>query len=706
MCDGNSATEIKRFKFASVIHDFTLFLSAFYPILNFVWLYLYTFLDEANVSKPVPVWATVQNMYYFVLYVTLGSLHHLLHFRSSELKVLLETTTWMEKICLKGGAGNYLSWKFYGVMGTMKFSLFAVPLMNGIVGVNKPCEPPSMLGEFLPRCDNPGAVVAILNGLLQAEIFYIYAAVVVTTLVHLIVYPSLMIQLWIEGISKQIQDSQVRSILTMLQQYRVAQVTENLVNAVMGKPYLLIFLTFATMGQICSQYIILTSWSHLPIGIMVLFLLFLLNFCIMILFLHPLCYPNIVSTKFIKNLRGSKSAGNAMLNVLFSRPTSYLSLMGWLLKWGTRSCAIPVIFHGNSLAEIRRFESASAIHDFTLFLSFVYPTVNFVWLYVYTFVDEAHISKPGPVWVTVMNMSFLVSYVTLGSLQHLLHLRGSEVNLLLRTTTWMEKTCVEKGAGNYMLWKFYGVMIAMKFSLFALPLMGGIVGAYKPCEPPSMLGEFLPRCENLDAFVTMILVALGNGLLQAEMFYIYAAVVITTLAYLIVYPALMIQLWISGIGRIDLLEKLRIRRNYATASCRRNLLTLRGEVETDSGVVSQKLFHFSKSSILHGWRKYRVVQVTENLVNAVMGKPYLLIFLTFATMGQICSQYIILTSWSQLPVGMMFTSSHNTNPDDEEVMDADDDGETTILSKIQKVPSKGILGRLNGGPNLTTQRVH
>lgn len=100
-----------------------------------------------------------------------------------------------------------------------------------------------------------------------------------------------------------------------------------------------------------------------------------------------------------------------------------------------------------------------------------------------------------------------------------------------------------------MLWKFYGVMIAMKFSLFALPLMGGIVGAYKPCEPPSMLGEFLPRCENLDAFVTMILVALGNGLLQAEMFYIYAAVVITTLAYLIVYPALMIQLWISGIGR-------------------------------------------------------------------------------------------------------------------------------------------------------------
>ncbi|OXA47248.1 Malate dehydrogenase, chloroplastic [Folsomia candida] len=207
----------------------------------------------------------------------------------------------------------------------MKVSLFIIPVMYGIIGTYKPCSTPSMLREFLPRCENLDCLgdanvawilVAFLNGLFQMGLFYIYATVVVFTLVHVVLYPSLMIKLWIGGMDRQIQNSQGRSILPILHQYRVAQITENLVNAVMEKPFFIILLTFTIIGQICTLYIIFTSWSHLSVGIMMLFLLVGFNFGNVIhIFLHSLCYPNVTSREFIKSMRGSISARNTMSTV-------------------------------------------------------------------------------------------------------------------------------------------------------------------------------------------------------------------------------------------------------------------------------------------------------------------------------------------------------------------------------------------------------
>lgn len=101
----------------------------------------------------------------------------------------------------------------------------------------------------------------------------------------------------------------MRSTQLLLRQYRIAQVTENLVNAVLTKRFFLIFLSFTIIGQICSVYIIFTSWSYLSVGIMMLFLLLGFNFCTIIyIFLHSLCYPNVSSTQFVKIMRKSKSA--------------------------------------------------------------------------------------------------------------------------------------------------------------------------------------------------------------------------------------------------------------------------------------------------------------------------------------------------------------------------------------------------------------
>lgn len=99
----------------------------------------------------------------------------------------------------------------------------------------------------------------------------------------------------------------------------------------------------------------------------------------------------------------------------------------------------------------------------------------------------------------------------------------------------------------------------MKVSLFIIPVMYGIIGTYKPCSTPSMLREFLPRCENLDclgdANVAWILVAFLNGLFQMGLFYIYATVVVFTLVHVVLYPSLMIKLWIGGMDRYAHLKK-------------------------------------------------------------------------------------------------------------------------------------------------------
>lgn len=126
------------------------------------------------------------------------------------------------------------------------------------------------------------------------------------------------------------------------------------------------------------------------------------------------------------------------------------------------------------------------------------------------------------------------------------HSKCFDLNLHIYTISY-----TLSGARNYISWRMYGVLYTMKLSTFILPTMCGIIGAVQPCSPPSMLREFLPRCENPDGLldVTMILVAFLNGLFQSGLFYIYVAVVVLTLGHVIIYPAFIIDLWICEMNR-------------------------------------------------------------------------------------------------------------------------------------------------------------
>ncbi|OXA47249.1 hypothetical protein Fcan01_17542 [Folsomia candida] len=133
-------------------------------------------------------------------------------------------------------------------------------------------------------------------------------------------------------------------------------------------------------------------------------------------------------------------------------PTSYLPLMTSLIKWITRSYAIPIMFHKNSFSVIKGFNVASRIHYFTLFITLFYPIVTCVWFYVCMFSDKGSYSRALPVWAAVLNIYYFMCYVGLGSLQHFLHFRASDLNLLLKTTAWIEKFCVEEertGEANF-----------------------------------------------------------------------------------------------------------------------------------------------------------------------------------------------------------------------------------------------------------------
>lgn len=84
----------------------------------------------------------------------------------------------------------------------------------------------------------------------------------------------------------------------------MAQVAQNLVNCVMSKPFLAMFLAFSIEGQISSLYIIISSWSKLSANVALFFLLMVIDFFAVIQFMfHSLSYSHVASVKFVKNAR-------------------------------------------------------------------------------------------------------------------------------------------------------------------------------------------------------------------------------------------------------------------------------------------------------------------------------------------------------------------------------------------------------------------
>ncbi|XP_035708210.1 uncharacterized protein LOC118435850 [Folsomia candida] len=126
------------------------------------------------------------------------------------------------------------------------------------------------------------------------------------TISRIIIYPSAMIELWINILERKIRrhnpSAGLDHTIALLQQYRIAQLTVNLVSAVLAMPYLSIFLTFTMVGEVSALYIIISSWAHLPVEAILLFLLLSLDFFVVIhIMLHSLSLPNTASIEFLKN---------------------------------------------------------------------------------------------------------------------------------------------------------------------------------------------------------------------------------------------------------------------------------------------------------------------------------------------------------------------------------------------------------------------
>lgn len=151
--------------------------------------------------------------------------------------------------------------------------------------------------------------------------------------------------------------------------------------------------------------------------------------------IHNILFYSIIKTMISKI--HSKLCSN------LNKPTSYQPLMTWLIKWITKSHATPVMWNNNSLTIIQGINFVSAIHYFTLIVTFLYPITFCFWFYVYIFLDKTWQSRP--VWDTIFDMYYFMCYITLGSLHYLLHFRASELSLLFETTGWFEKVCIEKG---------------------------------------------------------------------------------------------------------------------------------------------------------------------------------------------------------------------------------------------------------------------
>lgn len=128
-------------------------------------------------------------------------------------------------------------------------------------------------------------------------------------------------------------------------------------------------------------------------------------------------------------------------------PTSYLPTMAWLIKWITRSYALPIKVDTDlTFILIKGSNLTSIMHYFTLFLTLMYPITFSVWLYVSLFIfsDKENLSAT-PLWANVFYIYYFTCYIGLGLLQYLLHFRASELILLLKGATWIEKICLGTG---------------------------------------------------------------------------------------------------------------------------------------------------------------------------------------------------------------------------------------------------------------------
>ncbi|XP_035711382.1 uncharacterized protein LOC118436855 [Folsomia candida] len=184
--------------------------------------------------------------------------------------------------------------------------------MLGALGIFRPCMPPSIANAVLLQCrdgwsDQDAALwFRLINGFMQGYVWFSVPAVMVVTISRLMLYPSVMVELWIKMIEGQL--AHYKYAIHGLSAFRVAQVFQNLVNSVMGKPLITIFVSLSIMCQIISLYVIITSWEKISFGVSAFFYLMGIDFFVVIhITLHSLSKSYVVTVKFAKNMTSLRS---------------------------------------------------------------------------------------------------------------------------------------------------------------------------------------------------------------------------------------------------------------------------------------------------------------------------------------------------------------------------------------------------------------
>ncbi|OXA54631.1 hypothetical protein Fcan01_11366 [Folsomia candida] len=229
--------------------------------------------------------------------------------------------------------------------------------------------------------------------------------------------------------------------------------------------------------------------------------------------------------------------------------TSYLPAMTSTTKWLTKSFAIPIIseFGGQGLSVINKIKHW-AIYVFTALLFFFHNVTYAFWFYENIYLSN--VTESLQVWQKVISFFFLSKHSMVLGIHLCLLFRRRELLQVMKTCAWIESKCLGEGASNYTKISILSHLDASKFSLFAVPIVLGTLGLFRPCMPPSIANTLILECRDgwgdQDA---ALWVRLMNGLVQGSVGLSVAAVIVTTIKRIFLYPAVMVELWIKTIER-------------------------------------------------------------------------------------------------------------------------------------------------------------
>ncbi|OXA46223.1 hypothetical protein Fcan01_19207 [Folsomia candida] len=233
----------------------------------------------------------------------------------------------------------------------------------------------------------------------------------------------------------------------------------------------------------------------------------------------------------------------------FHSETSYLPAMTSTTKWLVKSFAIPLISEarGQGYSIIKK-KKHWAIYFCTALIFFFHNLIYAFWFYENIYKSNG--TESLQVWQKVISFFFLSKHSMVVGIHLCILFRRRELLQVMKTCAWIEKKCRGVGPSNYTKISILSHLDAAKFSLFAVPIVLGTLGLFRPCMPPSIANILILECrDGWGDQEAALWVRLINGLLQGSVGLSVAAVIVTTIKRIFLYPAVMVELWIKTIER-------------------------------------------------------------------------------------------------------------------------------------------------------------